>query len=287
MVLQKRHYRNIWIVVLALLCLLTTLMPVTSMAASKQSTTASQQTDAQIEQKAAAFQKKYGVEVIYKSVPTRKGVTFSSKMTNRQLSQQLDDMDKVFAVYPKDFAKTVKLKKIYLVKDLTSGKYSADGLSIASMFGPRLRESIMYLNVPSGNGAVYTLHHELMHVMEYAMPSDRAAWIAIVGSDDDDVYWENASGDLSGYANRAGFVTNYAGYSVMEDRAETYAVLMAAPYGEKALKRLREDKEIQAKAKFIVSYCKTCFPSETAFIARVQAGYDAIYGVSSTTQKAA
>ncbi len=282
---SKRLGKGIFAAI-AIACVLMMLLPMTAMAGFKQRPSDPEPTTAQVDQKVRDFESKYGVEVLYQDIPKRKGVTFSTKVTNRQLSQQLDDMESVFSVYPRDFAKTIKLKKVYLVKELTSGKYSADGLSIASMFGPKLRESVMYLNVPSGNGAVYTLHHELMHVMEYALPSDRKAWIKIVGSDDDNVYWENASGDLSGYANRAGFVTNYAGYSVMEDRAETYAVLMAAPYGEKALKRLREDKVVQAKAKYVVDYCKMNFAGETAYLDKVQAGYDAIYGTSGAKKAA-
>lgn len=160
--------------------------------------------------------------------------------------------------YPDSWINTSKLKKILVIDELKVVGTRAAGLA-------GVGEDTFYLdatmlssaNTAQGNFedfARQSVHHELFHLVDWTLKTyNSPEWLALNAPGF--VYEEVSAGNMpvESYDPKGspGFVSGYARFNAVEDKAETFTFLVAPGKYEELKKLLPSDPVLSKKVKFI------------------------------------
>jgi hypothetical protein len=176
---------------------------------------------------------------------TRAGFIKAEAVTAADLERAVPILSTELHLYPADFVRLLKLKRIGLCKGLSVEKADLGGST-------DVVNGTIYLNVPPSCSRDFelrlSLHHELFHLLDYA--DDEILF--------DDQQWSshNPAGFEYGYAFTAGgkiqmakasqgFVTDYSLTDPAEDKAEVFSHMIVS--ADDVERRAKDDLFLKAK----------------------------------------
>jgi hypothetical protein len=171
-------------------------------------------------------------------------------------------LERELARYPRGLLSAAGLRGIVLLQGLREGTQAIP--SLPNVTGLMLLD----VNAPMGT-VVWTLHHEIYHFADLADDGQLThdpAWIALTpgfsyggGGRSMRVIWAAGPGSAP-----SGFVTGYATSGPEEDKAETFAAVMA---GDAALRhKLQQDPVLRAKVSMLGHRLDSLAPGSRALV---------------------
>ena len=212
-----------------------------------------------------SLESKYGIKIAYGNElagykPKNKSTTPLTDVV--QICTQLNTLDSALAKYPAGFfAEPTETKlTFYFIKSVEDNAFA--GLTDHE-FGDDVK---ITLAVNSGFSA-YTIHHEIMHWIDFIMsvkayPTDIYASYQLLNPSDFTYGQINSS--LSYYKNAPipYFMTDYAQTNVLEDRAETFSMMIGRSYALHGM--FDQGSVLREKAKIISTQISQYFKTAPA-----------------------
>ena len=170
----------------------------------------------------------------------------------------VSSIEETLSRFPADFSELAGIKKIYVCEGLKSIGIPSPAAAIHAE-----GKTNIYLDA-SARMLDRPLTHELFHALEYSFPVDEEAWAGI--NPDEKYLMDLASpGEVVHYvpnqvpAFEPGFITDYARFSAMEDRAELFTVLYSgSELTPKERTAILSDRLILRKIEFMKEYLDVC-----------------------------
>jgi len=188
------------------------------------------------------------------------GYTLSSGVTGDVLSPEeaKAHLPKFFAamdIFPVRFLRETKLHTVVLCRNLKHNGNRVGGLAVSS--------GTIYLDVPFGSHVIY---HEMFHIADKKWQNEK--WTKL--NDKQFAYSAGAESDKKTKPSkqepvkskeelRKDFVSDYAMTQEMEDRAETFAVMVATP--KKFAELAKENPVLAKKAEVVKSIVREFAPA--------------------------
>ena len=188
------------------------------------------------------------------------GNTLSGGVTGTVLSAEeaKEHLPKFFAamdIFPVRFLRETRLHTVVLVRELKHNGGRVGGLAVST--------GVIYLDVPFGSHVIY---HELFHIADRRWQNEK--WTKL--NDKQFAYSAGSAADKKTKPNkqepvkskeelRKDFVSDYAMTQEMEDRAETFAWMVATPKKFEAL--AKENPVLAKKAEVVRSIIREFTPS--------------------------
>ncbi|MCL2104882.1 MAG: putative zinc-binding metallopeptidase [Kiritimatiellaeota bacterium] len=188
------------------------------------------------------------------------GYSLSSGVTGDVLSPEdaKAHLPKFFAamdIFPVRFLRETKLHTVVLCRNLKHNGNRAGGLAVST--------GVIYLDVPFGSHVIY---HEMFHIADRKRQNEK--WTKL--NDKQFAYSAGAESDKKTKPSkqepvkskeelRKDFVSDYAMTQEMEDRAETFAVMVATP--KKFAELAKENPVLAKKAEVVKSIVREFAPA--------------------------
>lgn len=212
-----------------------------------------------------SLESKYGIKIAYGNEladykPKNKSTTPLTDVV--QIRTQLNTLDSALAKYPAGFFAEPTDTKLtfYFIKSVEDNAFA--GLTDHE-FGDDVK---ITLAVNSGFSA-YTIHHEIMHWIDFIMsvkayPTDIYASYQLLNPSDFTYGQINSSLSYFKNAPIPYFMTDYAQTNVLEDRAETFSMMIGRSYALHGM--FDQGSVLREKAKIISTQISQYFKTAPA-----------------------
>lgn len=238
----------------------------------------------------AKIARKYQIEILTKDLQLPVRFLLLSKIDGkpadaRDIAEFTPTFVREFSLYPPEFVKCGKIKRIVLCKDLTAGKELRGG-GLTDWDHGAIYFDVSAFRGTSRSYVSRAIHHEMMHAVDYANDRkqlDDERWTALNPAGFK--YGPGAAAALDDpealvLTDRfAGFLDRYATMHIAEDKAEVFSGLVTAP--DYLRRRAENDPVVRAKVKrvkeLVASVCPQmgdAFWNRSAAVTRPPAEFD-------------